>query len=174
MTITRNLKSRTRTLVYLASVFVIAFQGAAQGQSARPVFRSEFRYTILSNEVWDMTGKRDMGRSIQVLLDGNAFSEETLTKLFKLLIKRYPEPQWMDVSVVTSLYQVATPEEAEREVIASHTNNHPEYDLFNHAVLMMHDGDQVFRYTINIPRTELKTVVLKGCDPPTSKCASDQ
>jgi hypothetical protein len=77
----------------------------------------------------------------------------------------------MYVWVVTSLDQVATPEEAEREIIMSHTNNHPEYGLFNHAVLIRQGDLEFFRYRINPPRTQIETVVLKGCEPATSKCA---
>lgn len=144
---------------------------AAGPQSGHAVFRSDFRFVILSDEVYDATGKKDMTRSMQVLMDDKAFSEENLTKLFKLLLKKYPKPNWMDVSVVTNLEQVATPEESEREMIMSHTNNHPEFGLYNHAILRRHGGDEFFRFTINPPKTEMKTVVLKGCDPATSQCA---
>jgi hypothetical protein len=77
----------------------------------------------------------------------------------------------MDVWVVTSLEQIATPEEAEREIAMSHTNNHPEYDLHNNAVLIRQGENEFFRYTTNPPKTDMKTVVLKACDPATSKCA---
>jgi hypothetical protein len=106
-------------------------------------------------------------------MDGKAFSEENLTKLFKLLLKRYPAPDWMDVWVMTSLEQVATPEEAEREIIMSHTNNHPEYDLYNHALLMRHGPNVFYRYLVGLGTGSIswKTVVLEGCDSATSQCA---
>jgi hypothetical protein len=77
----------------------------------------------------------------------------------------------MFIDVVTSLEQVATPEEAEREIIMSHTNNHPEFDNYDNAILIRQGEDEFFRYTLNAPNTELKTVVIKGCDAATSKCA---
>jgi hypothetical protein len=139
---------------------------------ARPsrVFRSEFRYTILSNKVEDRGGAV---RDIEVLLDDKAFSEATLTKLFTLLLKRYPEPAWMEVGVVTSLYQVATPEEEERTVVISGTDDHPEYDKHDHALLMRHGPNVFYRYAVGLGSGSVswKTVVLKGCDSATSQCA---
>jgi len=125
---------------------------------------------ILSNEI-EWIGRKYQDRSIQVLLDPNAFSERNLTILFELLLKRYPKPDWMSVSVVTSLEQVATPEEAEREIIMSHTNNHPEFDCYDNAILIRHGKNEFFRYTDKVPRTAMKTVVIQGCDAATSKCA---
>jgi hypothetical protein len=81
-------------------------------QQPSELFHSKFRYIILSTEV-QAIGDHQM-RSVDVLMDGSAFSEENLKELFELLSKRYPEPQWMDASVLTSLEQVKTPEEFDR------------------------------------------------------------
>jgi hypothetical protein len=156
-------------VIQILVVAVLALPVLAGAQSTHPTFRSEFRYVILTDDV-ETIARKYRTRGVRVLMDDKAFSEENLTKLFNLLLKRYPEPDWMVVSVMTSLEQVATPEEVDREIIMSHTNNHPEYDLYNNAVLIRQGENEFFRYTINPPRTEMKTVVLKGCDPATSKC----
>src|SRR6266849_1835855 len=75
-------------------------------------YRSPFRYIIVSNDVRnDGLGPEDAQRSVSILLDEKAFSEATLTELFKLLSKRYADPKWLNVWVYTSLEQVSTPEE---------------------------------------------------------------
>jgi hypothetical protein len=53
----------------------------ASSQANRRVFRSEFRYVILSNEI-ESTGRKHRTRSVDILLDPKAFSEQNLRKLF--------------------------------------------------------------------------------------------
>jgi hypothetical protein len=177
MRIVRNHFVRAATLVGVTQILlvcVLAFRTPAAAQSTRPIFRSEFRYVILSDEAYYVAGEEDITRDIRVLMDGKAFSEENLTKLFKLLLKRYPAPDWMDVSVMTSLEQVATPEEADQQLyMLSHTNNHPEYDLYNNALLVRQGPNVFYRYAVGLGTGSIswKTVVLKGCDSATSQCA---
>lgn len=156
------------TLGFLANLG--ASTTTAAPQKKQPVFRSEFRYVILSNDI-ESVGRKYRTRSIEVLLDPNAFSEPNLRDLFELLLNRYPKPDWMFVDVVTNLEQVATPEEAERDITMSHTDNHPEFDKYNNAILIRQGKDEFFRYTIKAPGTEMNTVVIKGCDAATKKCA---
>lgn len=128
-------------------------------------YRSPFRYVITSNEIIDGGGNpRDSYRSIGVLLDERAFSEETLKELFKLLSKRFPKPMTMEVWVSTNLEQVPTPEEGEAGAMSEAPDN-PALDRYPSALLIRQDGNELFRYTPNPPSTETKTVILKGRDP---------
>jgi hypothetical protein len=119
----------------------------------------------LSNEIDNSLGEKG-ARNVQVLLDDAAFSENTLKELFSLLIKRYPEPDWIYVWVVTSLHQVATPEEADLPQL-SESNSNPDYDKYHHAVLIKQGEDEFFRYFPNPPSAQMKTVVIRGIDSAT-------
>jgi hypothetical protein len=122
---------------------------------------AEFRYIIVA----DTVGGYDKPiRSVTVLLDETAFSENTLVKLFALLSKRFPEPQRLEVWVKTNLWQLDTPEEADMPVI-SERGYDPHDDLHPSALLMREDGNELFRYTPKAPYANMKTVVLKGKDP---------
>jgi hypothetical protein len=122
---------------------------------------AEFRYIIVSNEVG---GYDKPMRSVTVLLDETAFSANTLVKLLALVSKRFPEPERLLVWVETSLWRLATPEEADMPVI-SERGDDPHDDLHPHALLMRQDGNELFRYTPKAPYANMKTVVLKGKDP---------
>ena len=127
---------------------------------------SPFRYVMISNEVSNLSGDpKDANRTVSVLLDEKAFSEETLKEVFKLVTKRFPEPKRLDVWVYTSLEQLDTPEERDRGVI-SESDNNPVSDNYHWALFFRsQDGDEVFRYNPNPPNTNMKTVILKGRDP---------
>ena len=134
---------------------------AAQNRKVDERHTSEFRYVILSNEVG---GYDKPTRTVSVLLDETSFSENTLVKLFSLVSKRFPEPQRLQVWVSTSLWQLATPEEAAMPVI-SERGDDPHDDLHPRALLMRQDGNELFRYTPKAPYVNMKTVILKGKDP---------
>jgi hypothetical protein len=59
----------SRYLRLILFVACLALQGVPEPQSPRPAFRSEFRYVVLSDEVYDMTGAKDLTRNVQVLMD---------------------------------------------------------------------------------------------------------
>jgi hypothetical protein len=134
---------------------------AAQNRKVDERHTSEFRYVILSNEVG---GYDKPTRTVSVLLDETSFSENTLVKLFSLVSKRFPEPQRLQVWVSTSLWQLATPEEAAMPVI-SERGYDPHDDLHPRALLMRQDGNELFRYTPKAPFINMKTIILKGRDP---------
>jgi hypothetical protein len=141
----------------------IASPRPSQAQAKVP-FRSDFRYIVLSTEV------RSFGdvkvRGVVVLLDEAAFSEDNLRRLFELLSKRYPDPEWMDAHVLTSLEQVQTPEEHDvygNASIQGGFGNLIRYNDFNRAIFFRYGEKQFFRYTSNLGSGEnLKTVVIKG------------
>ncbi|OLE51429.1 MAG: hypothetical protein AUG51_23330 [Acidobacteria bacterium 13_1_20CM_3_53_8] len=135
---------------------------------------SPFRYVIVYNEVKVNNEESSYTRrDVEVLLDENAFSENTLKELFKLLSQRFPEPDGLTVDVYTSLEQIDTPEEHEggRMFAESRTGTRrvspEELNFRKHpsAVLMRQNGNELFRYTIRPNNLKLKTVILKGHDP---------
>jgi hypothetical protein len=125
-------------------------------------YRSPFRYIIVSNDVRnDGLRSEDAQRSVSILLDEKAFSEVTLTELFKLLSKRYPEPKWLNVWVNTSLEQFSTPEEKENNAEISEPNSDKESDKYRWAFYVRKfDGRESYRYNTN-PPNRIKTVILK-------------
>lgn len=148
----------------LVTIFFLMVSGgviAQEGQKIDERHTAEFRYIILSN---DVGGYDKPMRSVSVLLDESAFSEGTLKKLFSLVAKRYPEPQRLEVWVSTSLWQLATPEEADMGMI-SERGYDPHDDLHPRALLIRQDGNELFRYTPKPPYVNMKTVIIKGEDP---------
>jgi hypothetical protein len=131
----------------------------------RQSYRSPFRYVITSNVVIN-SGKnpRDAYRSVGILLDKNAFSEETLKGLFKLVSKRFPKPKDMEVWVSTNLEQIPTPEESEAGAM-SEAPDDPALEKYPSALLIRKGSNELFRYTSNPPSPDMKTVVLRGGDP---------
>ena len=128
---------------------------------------SEFRYIITSNEVDERFTTHS--RSVGVLMDKDAFTEENLTKLYKLISKRFPEPNWLYVWVNTSLWQVDTPEEANLGRF-SERGYDPHDDQYPSALLMRVNDNEFFRYSPEgPPYFKMKTVILKGVDPFNSK-----
>jgi hypothetical protein len=128
-------------------------------------YRAAFRYIIFSNEIIGARGNpQDAYRSIGVLLDRRAFSEETLKELFKLLSERFPKPNTLEIWVSTNLKQVPTLEESEAGAISEAPDN-PALDRYPSALLIRQDGNELFRYTPDPPSTGTKTVILKGRDP---------
>jgi hypothetical protein len=162
---------RLKSVLSITSIIVISLSSSLV--SSRPLQRAEalkgrvfeqhwaeFRYVIYRNEV------SDSSRRLYVLLDLAAFSEDTLKKLFDLLSKRFPTPEWLDVWVATSLQQARTPEEVD-EGLAHDMGDDPHDEMYPGAVLIRLKGNELIRYTIGSgPRFyRLKTVILKGEDP---------
>jgi hypothetical protein len=139
---------------------LFVYQTRAAFQRIHERHTAPFRYVIYSNKIVPV------GRNVDVLLDKEAFSEDTLKQLFYLVSKRFPEPGYLHVSVQTSLWQTETPEEQDVGQI-SEQGEDPHYRQFPRAVLMRINGDELFRYSSDEepPYRNLKTVILKGRDP---------
>jgi hypothetical protein len=124
---------------------------------------SDFRYIIFSNEV-DKRFKEHT-RNVGVLMDKDAFTEDNLKKLYALISKRFSEPSWLRVWVRTSLWDIATPEEAELPNI-SERGFDPHDEQWPWALLIRVDDNELFRYSSEgPPYLKMKTVILKGVDP---------
>src|SRR5262249_6751173 len=78
-----------------------------------------FRYVLLYNDVVHVVHDADPNRSgpkqrfVDIPMDEDAFKEENLRILYQNVSRRFPEPQLLSVSVVTSLRDTETPEEHE-------------------------------------------------------------
>lgn len=135
----------------------------SQSTNLRP-HRSPFRYVITSNDVVGRGRKRRGSyRTVGVLLEEKAFSEENLKVLFNLLTRRFVQPNDMNVWVSTNLEQIPTPEESEAGA-RSEAPDSPTLDRYPTALFIRKHGNELFRYTPNPPSTEVKTVILKGRD----------
>lgn len=74
--------------------------------------RSPFRYVIVSDRVDPKLDKKDEDRRfVEALLDPASFSKENLIELFRLLSKRFPKPEVLNVTLFTNLIDVETPDE---------------------------------------------------------------
>ncbi|MEW5978842.1 MAG: hypothetical protein AB1898_23860 [Acidobacteriota bacterium] len=138
------------------------------GQPRHRDWRSaEFRYVIYSNEAnIDDPGKL-IRRDIYVLLEERAFSIDNLRKLLILLSRRFPTPDWLVAWVNTSLMQIPTPEELDGGVVSERPWIDPLEGDHPGAVLIRIGDNEILRYTPGPPYHNMKTIVLKGTDPPT-------
>ena len=79
------------------------------------VFRSPFRYVIVSDKFDPKIGEGDDDRRfIEILMDKKSFSKKNLITLFQLVAKRYPKPALLYIDVFTNLDDIETPEESEQ------------------------------------------------------------
>ncbi len=92
-----------------------SWQGKNLGRvdSASLPYRSKFRYVIAYNLIDPLGPNSTERRSIGVLMEPAAFTEDNLKLLFELVSKRFPDPTLMYVDVFTDLEDIATPEEQE-------------------------------------------------------------
>lgn len=168
------MKARSTLRVLLCIGFILATnslaetgnkQLSASTNQDRPA-RSPFRYIIISNEVNNASDDpQNARRHVGVLLDERAFSVETLKELFNLVSIRFPQPDRLEVSVYTSLEQLSTPEERENRIWISGSNNNPSFDDYHRALFIRESGNELIRYSVNLPVRGLTTVILKGRDP---------
>lgn len=131
-------------------------------------YRSPFRYVIVSNEIEGRRSNQQM-RYIEILLDEGAFSASNLKELFKLVSNRFEKPKRLDVQVYTSLSDVETPEERQapkmseqRDVGSSEI--HPQAFFIRDG-----EGNEWFSYNDKAGSTEMKTVILRGRGPDSSR-----
>lgn len=127
--------------------------------------KSPFRYIIFYNSVDNMFNSKLPQRTLSVLIEQKAFSEENLNKLLQLIGSRYPAPNWLNINVYTSLEQILTPEEADTPKISGGGKTENEMYDYPYALIIRFQENEIFRYTANPPTKTLKTVIIKGKDP---------
>jgi hypothetical protein len=162
------MRSKTSAHSYVSGLFLLLCLLCSSDSKAQQPTRiderhtSPFRYIIYSNKINNQLDNRSVG----VLIDREAFTEENLTKLYYLISKRFPQPHWLRVGVSTSLWQITTPEEEDMPLI-SERGFDPHDDLYPRAFMIREDGNELFRYTAKGPPyvNLTKTVILKGKDP---------
>src|SRR5262249_12723535 len=120
-----------------------------------------FHYIIVDTDVMNLD-RPDLARqSVTVLMDEAAFSEENLKVLFRLLSKRFRDPDWMIVFVYTHVSQLDTQEQVPKP---SDSKSKP-MDCTHHSGFMSrHSGNEFLRYNREPGNCEWKTVMLRG-DP---------
>lgn len=157
--------------VFCGVVLMLASNSVLSRQASRPQSDNDikehttsFRYIIFGDSVDETGGSESAERTVQVLLDDKAFSEETLRTLLRFISRRYPRPDWMTVWVLTNLKQIRTPEEEDRGRVSG-TKSDPEFYQHHRALLIRHNGNELFRYNPNPPSPEMKTVIINGRDP---------
>jgi hypothetical protein len=153
--------------------FLVLAAGLLHGQKQQQKYAdwrsSQFRYIIHANDANLDNPAKPIRRVVHVLLDRDAFGLENLKKLFALVSKRFPQPDWLEVWVRTSLIQIPTPEEKDEPQISEspfldpHEGEHPT------AVMIRIQDNELIRYTPARPYIGMKTIILKGTDPPTLK-----
>lgn len=138
-----------------------------QEQDQRKPYRSPFRYVVLGNEI---SGASKTERHVGILLDNKVFSVETCKELFRLVSKRFPEPDQLRITVFSSLEQLPTPEEDDTvNPSISGGPDIPEREKYPLAFMIREDGNELIRYYPNAPNTKMKTIILKGRDPYSSQ-----
>jgi hypothetical protein len=167
-----NIKVAIRLCWFFFVILILVINGLAKINKSDPrpgtiqdkPYRSPFRYIIISSELRnDGLSPKDAQRSLSVLLDEKAFSEDTLKQLFKLLSKRYPDPKWLNVWVYTSLEQLGTPEERDSNPEISESDSNQELDKYHWALYIRSiDGSELYRFNPNPPATKMKTIIISG------------
>jgi hypothetical protein len=98
---------------------ITGFNNGIQKPSTQETTGPSFRYVIIYNEVVDAVKDLDSTRTgtkqrfVDILMEEDAFKEQNLRFLYESVSRRFPEPQLLNVSVVTNLCDTETPEEHE-------------------------------------------------------------
>jgi hypothetical protein len=117
------------------------------------------RYVIFSDDqVKDPVNSRYDRRTLGVILEESAFSEDNLTKLSKCLMSKYSEPNWLFIWVYTNMEQLSPPDAP----AISESDKPSDIDKHHWAFMVREEGNEFFRYNLNPPSSDLKTVVVKG------------
>jgi len=120
-----------------------------------------FNYLIYANQVFWPEEPILVRRNLYVLMDEGAFTEANLREVFGVLSDAFPEPATLSVSVKTSLEQIRPlgPARSDAEP------DPPNADKHNWSTYNRMGANEFFRYSVNPPDQNSKTVVLKGVDP---------
>ncbi|SRR2546423_1470561 len=134
---------------------------ATQEHSSTRHPQSGFRYIIF------YSGLLHGRRVTLVLMDRQAFSEANLKELFKLISKRFLQPDQLFVSVYTSLDQLPTPEEQDDEDSNDFWQSPERQQTFNkypRADYVRENGNESFHYVMGGNDQTERAVIIKGQD----------
>jgi hypothetical protein len=122
-------------------------------------FRSPIRYVIVYNEI---SQTEYPTRSVEILMDENAFNEKNLKQLFELLDKRFSKPESLLVIVHTSLKTIETPEERDLGNYSLEAGRLTD-EIIKHKdafYVRYENGYRRFRYTTNLSPKREKDIDL--------------
>jgi hypothetical protein len=153
------------TLAFVHQGKSYALSGGREGSQGKDDFRLldelDFKFLIYQDRIVDFGRPEIARRDLRVLMDERAFSEENLKRLFAVLSKGYPEPNFLKIWVITDLEQSRQPGRVE----TSSDPDLPGFDLHHFATYFRKNESEFFRYNPNPPQKDTKTVVFKGRDP---------
>ena len=160
---------RVLVSILLAIIFVFSDTSIAGGMGApqqenKPSPASAFRYAIVWNQViegkYHPFGTPYRFRGVDVLMDAKSFSEANLRELLRLVSKRFPDPEELQVDVYTNLEDVLTPEEAELPFPPG--GKVPEPNLkYAWAFYFRYSDEERFEYCTREPGAPVVTVTLR-------------
>ncbi|MGE3467273.1 MAG: hypothetical protein AB7J13_10100 [Pyrinomonadaceae bacterium] len=128
-------------------------------QAANQASFSAFRYVIIANTTDFDEDRMLAGRSVEVLMDGQKFSEGNLRSFFSLISTRFPDPRLLYVTVYTSLEQAPTPEERDKGG-ASEMPDDGKNGKYLWALYIRNGDDEFFRYSPKKNLSDTKTVQI--------------
>jgi hypothetical protein len=115
------------------------------------------RYVIVYNNLVETSLG---GRYLEIIMDEKQFNEENLIKVFELLKKRFPSPDYLTIDVHTNLATIETPEEREltHDSGGRLTDNFALYKSASYTRFI--GGREAFVYTTSLSPYKEKLVVL--------------
>ena len=159
-----NIPKETSYFLLLALIMTSLIIEAREFYSgSEQVKKRPLRYAIVNNKVLDPGQTGNRWRRVTVLVEPSAFSEELLEQVLNLISKRFPQPDWLEVDVKTSLKQIKTPEEEDLGEVSEEPDD-VELRQYHWGLLVRKNGNEFFRYNSFPPNRMMKTVVLKGKD----------
>lgn len=142
---------------------LFAQQASDKTAQKSEVFRSPFRYVIVSSETSlerYVNQNADNFLIIEVLLDDKDFNENNLKLLSELLSKRFSSAKVFTAYIYASLEAIKTPEENDRSNLKGPKDDYFKYKRAEFSRNSF--GNEWFKYWIpNL--VDGKVFVLKGC-----------
>jgi hypothetical protein len=131
---------------------VLAQKDSAYAQAK---FRSDIRYLTVYNDIFEDE------RRIQVLLNSKSFNETSITHVFNLIKRRYPEPTRLSIDVETSIEMIETPEERDLHRDGNDSRFSFLYGKYQRAgYSRFENGREAFDFTVSLSPYRERTVVL--------------
>lgn len=139
---------------------------SGKGQSAGEITnsRSPFRYVIVAgvSETEKYANRGPHYYVMDVLMEDQAFKEENLKLLFRLLSDRFTDRPGLFINVFTSLDALRTPEEYDETPLAGPIS---EYHKYKFAFFSRHPGGESFQYGIPNVLKPTRVVMRSGSSP---------
>jgi len=147
--------------VFVMMILLQADSWEQQKSKYRDWRSSEFRYLIYANHANFDDPAKPIQRQVYLLLKEKAFSAANLKKLFALISRRFPQPDWLEVWVRTSLMQIGTPEEQDEPLISESPYIDPHEDEHPEALMIRIQDNEILRYTPSPPYINMDTMSLR-------------